>query len=161
MQLGRDRRGVLRDDAFVAEARDVFHFHLFVRRAVGQRRADLYDMTRRQLVLILARFQHVCGRANALHHLFKRAAGRCPLAEVAVDADEILLKEGTLGSAQQPLVDDLALAEDIFQPVRRERSGQPPAHLDRGQQLFQSLEALAAGVLQPRQFVEHDPVEAR
>ena len=83
------------------------------------------------------------------------------MAEVAVDADEILLHERTLGAAQQRLVNDLALAEDILKAVRRERSGQAPAHLDVSQQLFQRLEAFAAGVLQSRQFVEHDSVKAR
>jgi hypothetical protein len=61
------------------------------------------------------------------HHLLQRAGCGRPLAEVAVDADEVLLHERALGAAQQRLVDDLALAEYILKAVRRERSGHPSA----------------------------------
>ena len=143
LQLGRYRCRVLRYDLVIAKAHDIFALHLFVGRTVRQRDTHLSDMAWRQLVLVLARLKHERRRTDALHDLLKRAACRNPLAEVAVDADEILLQERTLGAAQQPLVNDLALAEDILQPVRCERAGQAPAYLDRGQHLFQRLEAFA------------------
>ena len=71
-----------------------------------------------------------------------------------------MLEERALGAAQQRLIHDLALAEHVLQAVRRERAGQAPAHVNRRQQLFQRLEAFAGRVLQPRQLIEHDAVEA-
>ena len=117
MQLGCHRRCVLRDNLVIAEAHHILALHLFVWLAVIQRDAHFCDMTGRQLVLILARLQHERRRADALHDLLKRASRRNPLAEVAVGADEILLHERALGAAQQRLVNDLALAEDILKAV--------------------------------------------
>ena len=116
-------------------------------------------MAGRQLVLVDARFQHKCRRADAGHHLLQRTATRLPIAKIAVDADKILLKERALGPAQQLLVHHLALAEDVFQAVRGKRSGQAPAHRETVEHLVECLEALARRVLEPRQFVEHHAVE--
>ena len=143
LQLGRYRRCVLGYNLVVAEPHDILALHLFVWRAVCQRHAYLSDMAWRQLVLVLARLKHERRRADALHDLLQRACCRHPLPEVAVGADEILLHERTLGAAQQSLVNDLALAEDILKAVRRERAGQAPAYLHGRHHLFQRLEAFA------------------
>ena len=160
LQLGRYRRCVLRYDLVFAKTHDIVPLHSFVWRAVIQRDPHLGDMAWRQLVLVLARLQHKCRGADAGHDLFKRTGCWNPLAKVAVGADEILLQERTLGTAQQLLIDYLALTEDILKPVRRERSCQPPAYLHCRHDFLQRLIAFAAGVLQPRQFVKHNPVEA-
>ena len=74
-------------------------------------------MARRQLVLVVAWVKHERRRLDPRHHLFQRAGCRRPLAEVAVDAVEVLLKERALGAAQQALVDNLALTEHILKAV--------------------------------------------
>ena len=159
LQLGRHRRCVLRYDLVAAETRYILALHFIIRLAVVQRDAHLSDVTRRQLVLILARLQHERRRADALHDLLQCAGCRNPLPEVTVGTDEILLHERTLGTAQQPLVNDLALAEDIFKAVRRKRSCQSPAYLHRSHNFLQCFKAFAAGVFQPRQFVKHHSIK--
>ena len=83
-------------------------------------------MARRQLVGVLTRLQHVGRLADAVHHLLQRTASGRPLAEVAVDADEVLLEKRPLRPAQQRLIDDLALAEYVLQPVTGKATCQAP-----------------------------------
>ena len=161
LQLARHGRRRQRGDFAAAHLGHKVALHLLVGRAVGQVAAHLDDMAGRQLVLVDARLQHEGGRADARHDLLQRAAARLPVAELAVDADEILLEERAFGPAEQLLVDHLALAEHVFQPVRGERSGQAPADGEAVEHLVERLEAFAGRVLEPGQFVEHDAVEGQ
>ena len=133
--------------------------HLFIRIAGWQVGAHLDDVERWQRVLVLAWLQHKGGGLDPLHDLRQGAGARFPVVELTVGAVEVLLEEGTLGPAEQLFIHDLALAEDVFQTVRRERAGQADPHINVFQQPVQRLEALAGRVLEPRQFVEHDAVE--
>ena len=122
------------------ELHDKIFLHRFVRLPVVQLTPQLDDVAGRQLVLVLARLQHEGGRLDLLHDLRQRVRARHPLAEVAVHAHEVLLQERALGSAEQLLVDDLALTEDVLQTVAGKRSGQTPADLEPVDDLVQRLE---------------------
>ena len=142
LQLTRHDSSVDRDDLAVRELRHEVLLHVVVGLAVGQfaRQHDRVQLG--QLVFVLAGFKDVGGRLDLGHDLLQRPAGRHPVAEIAVDAVEVLLQEGALAAAQQRLVDDLALAEHVLKAVAGERPGQTPAHTHWLDHLGQRLEPL-------------------
>ena len=162
LELLRDDRCVLGDGLLVvAEFEDEVLPHRLV---VGQvhRQRHLDRVQRRQRVGVDPRLQHIGGRSDAVHDLLQRPRARLVLDVVpAQEREEVLLLECALAAAQQLLIDDLHLTEDVLQAVAGEAAGQAPPHVDVLDDLLQRLEAFAAGVLQPRQLVEHDAGEAR
>ena len=143
MQLGRDRGSVERHNLIVAKLDQEVPLLLLVWFAVVQVATQLDGVQRRQGVAVLARLQHEGGGLDALHDRLQTACKGLPLAEVAVDAHEVLLEERALGAAQQRLVYDLALTADILKAVGGERPGQAPPHLALVDLSQQRLEAFA------------------
>ena len=160
LQLARHHRRIDGNRFGVGELDHEILLHLLVGRPVGHVAAQLDRMQGRERVGVLARLQQVGGRPDPRHDLLQRTLARHPVAVVAVDADEVLLKERALAAAQQRLVDDLALAEGVLQPVTGEGAGQPPPDRDVADHFVERLEAFAGRVFQPRQLIEHDAVES-
>ena len=160
LQLARHGGRVGRDDLRRSQLQHQVALHHVVGPDVGHVARQLDRVERRQLVGVDARLQHERGGLDRRHDLLQRPLAGRPLAEVAVDADEVALQERALGPAQQRLIDDLALAEHVLQTVGRERPGQAPAVAHALEELLQRLEPLPAGVLDARQLVKHDAVEA-
>ena len=159
MQLARHHGRAGGDRSGRRELHHEVPLHGLVGGAVAQVATHLDGVQRRQRVGVLARLQHKRGGVDAVHDLLNRPRQRLVLSEVPVHAVKVLLLERAFAAPQQRLIDDLALAKHVFQPVAGKRPGQPPADLDVVDQLCQRLEPGAGGVLQPGQFVEHHRVE--
>ena len=138
--------------------------HLALHLAVVVHRHGLLEqhrVKRRQPVAVLARLKHIRPRLDALHDRLERAWQRHVIAVIAIDAEEILLLERALAPAQHGLVNDLALAKDVLEAVAGKATRQPPPDLHRVDDGRERLEALAAGILQTRQFIKHHGVEVQ
>ena len=160
LQLACDRCGVGGDDLGVG----VDQRHLALHRAIVIHRhgqLDRHRVKRRQTIAVLARLKHIRPRADALHDRFQRIRQRHVVAKVTVDAVKVLLQKCALAAPQHSLVNDLALTEHVLEAVGCKATRQPPPDLHRVDDGRERLEALAAGVLQPRQFIKHHGVEVQ
>ena len=159
-QLAGDHARADGGDGGVLQLQGKVLLHFLVRGQVhfaGHR----HDMQRRQGVLVLPRFQQEGGGAYAGHDGLQRPLTRLPFAVVAVDEGEVLLEKRALSAAQQALVYDLALTENVLQPVAGKAAGQPPADRELVDDLVQRLEPFAAGIFEARQFVKDDAIKAQ
>jgi hypothetical protein len=98
----------------MGELRNKLSLHVVIGFTISQVTAHFNCVQGRQFVFVFAWLQHKRRWLDAFHNQSQGARARLPIVVLAVDQRKVLLHKRTFGTAKQVLVDDLALAKDVF-----------------------------------------------